>query len=476
MTRYDNLAGIIGERIEQGLYTGGQRLPSVRTLSLEHQVSISTVQQAYRVLEDRRLVEARPKSGYFVSQKHELAALPAMCRPAQRPVEISQWNLVLKLLRSDPLDGMVHLGPGMPDISSPTLKPLMKLLSRTALHPDLRGMNYGDISGARSLREQIARLMVDSGSLLLPDDIMITTGCHEALSIALHALCQPGDIVAVDSPSFHGVTQTMKAFSIKALEIPTDPVTGISLEALELALEQWPIKAIQVTPNCNNPLGYNMPDSHKQALLSLAQRYDTPIIEDDVYGDLAYHYPRPHTIKSFDEDGRVLLCSSFSKTLAPGLRVGWIVPGRYMEKAIHMKYISTGATALQPQLAVAEFVRGGYYLKHLRRMRARYQLNCDIMTNWIKAYFPLETRVSRPQGGFLIWVELPEHFDSLRLDRQLETLSIQIAVGPVFSASGKYRHCLRLSFAAPLTAAIEAAIKTIGDTIKRQLDENHDEG
>ena len=471
MTRYDLLAGIIGERIEQGLYTRGQRLPSVRTLSQEHEVSISTVQQAYRVLEERQLIEARPKSGYFVSQQHDQAALPAMSRPAQRPVEISQWDLVLKLLRADPADGMVHLGIGMPDISAPTLRPLMKALSHIALQPDLRGMSYGDICGAPVLREQIARLLVDSGNLLSWEDIMITSGCHEALSIAIHALCQPGDIVAVDSPSFHGVTQTLKAFDIKALEIPTDPVTGISLEALELALEQWPIKAIQVTPNCNNPLGYIMPDNHKQALLILAQRYDTPIIEDDVYGDLAYRYPRPMTIKSLDEDGRVLLCSSFSKTLAPGLRIGWIAPGRYMEQAMHMKYISTGATALQPQLAVAEFVRKGGYQKHLRRMRAHYQHNCDIMTGWIKAYFPPETRVSRPQGSFLLWIELPMHFDSLRLNRQLDQLGVQIAVGPIFSASGKYRHCMRLSYALKLTPVVEKAVKTIGEAVKRQLDD-----
>ncbi|WP_213993259.1 PLP-dependent aminotransferase family protein [Sodalis sp. dw_96] len=471
MTRYDQLAGIIGERIEQGLYTCGERLPSVRTLSQEHEVSISTVQQAYRVLEERQLIEARPKSGYFVSQQPDLAALPAMSRPAQRPVEISQWDLVLKLLRADPADGMVHLGIGMPDISAPTLKPLMKALSRIALQPDLRGMTYGDICGAPTLREQIARLLVDSGNLLSWEDIMITSGCHEALSIAIHALCQPGDIVAVDSPSFHGVTQTLKAFGIKALEIPTDPVTGISLEALELALEQWPIKAIQVTPNCNNPLGYIMPDSHKQALLTLAQRYDTPIIEDDVYGDLAYRYPRPVTIKSLDEDGRVLLCSSFSKTLAPGLRIGWIAPGRYMEQATHMKYISTGATALQPQLAVAEFVRQGGYQKHLRRMRVHYQHNCDIMTGWVKTHFPPGTRVSRPQGSFLLWIEMPERFDSLRLNRQLDQLGVQIAVGPIFSASGKYRHCMRLSYALALTPVIEQAVKIIGDAVKRQLDE-----
>ncbi|PXC07313.1 GntR family transcriptional regulator, partial [Pseudomonas aeruginosa] len=174
-------------------------------------------------------------------------------------------------------------------------------------------------------------------------------------------VCEPGDIVAVESPSFHGAMQSLKGLGMKALEIPTDPVNGISLEALELALEQWPIKAIQVTPNCNNPLGYIMPESRKRALLALAQRYDVAIIEDDVYGDLAYTYPRPRTIKSYDDDGRVLLCGSFSKVLAPGLRIGWMVPGRYADRVLHMKYISTGASALQPQLAIAEFIGNGHY-------------------------------------------------------------------------------------------------------------------
>ncbi|NVJ11385.1 PLP-dependent aminotransferase family protein, partial [Myxococcus sp. AM001] len=171
---------------------------------------------------------------------------------------------------------------------------------------------YGCIYGHLGMREQISRLMLDSGCSLSPQEIIVTTGCHEALSAAIRAVCEPGDIVAVDSPSFHGVMQALKGFGMKALELPTDPITGISLEALELALEQWPIKAIQLTPTCNNPQGYIMPDANKRALLALAQRYDVAIIEDDVYGDLAYSYPRPRTIKSYDEDGRVLLCSSFS--------------------------------------------------------------------------------------------------------------------------------------------------------------------
>ncbi|WP_455920778.1 aminotransferase-like domain-containing protein [Pseudomonas putida] len=469
MTLYVNLAELLGSRIEQGFYRPGDRLPSVRALSAEHGVSLSTVQQAYRVLEDNGLAAPRPKSGYFVSSARQLPALPAVGRPAQRPVEISQWDQVVELVRSAPRKDIVQLGRGMPDVSSPTLKPLLRSLAQLARRSDLPGLYYDTVYGSEALREQVARLLVDSGCQLQASDLVITTGCHEALSASIRAVCEPGDIVAVDSPSFFGAMQTLKGLGMKALEIPTDPITGISLEALELALEQWPIKIIQLTPNCNNPLGYVMPEARKRALLTLAQRYDVAIIEDDVYGDLAYTYPRPRTIKSFDEDGRVLLCSSFSKSLAPGLRIGWVAPGRYLERVLHMKYISTGCTATQPQLAIADFIKEGHYEPHLRRMRSQYQRSRDLMIDWVSRYFPEGTRASRPQGGFMLWVELPESFDTLRLNRALLEQDVQIAVGSIFSASGKYRNCLRMNFAARATVEIEAAVRKVGETAKRLI-------
>ncbi|MDT3251408.1 PLP-dependent aminotransferase family protein [Serratia sp. root2] len=469
MTRYATLAAILSQRIEQGLYPAGERLPSVRTLSQEHGVSISTVQQAYRLLEESQLVEARPKSGYYVRGLRTLAELPAVTRPVQRPVDISQWEQVLDLIRNKPREDLIQLGRGMPDISEPTLKPLIKALGHMGRHGDLRSLYYDNIQGVMGLREQIARLLLDSGCQISADQLVITTGCHEALSAGLRAVCQPGDIVAVDSPCFHGTMQTLKGLGMKALEVPTDPLTGISLEALEMALDQWPIKAILLTPNCNNPLGYIMPEARKQRLLTLAQRHDVAIIEDDVYGDIAYQYPRPRTIKSFDDDGRVLLCSSFSKTLAPGLRIGWIAPGRYLERVLHMKYIGTGSTATQPQLAIADFIRHGHYLQHLRRMRTRYQQNRDRMTGWIMKYFPPGTRVSQPRGGFMLWIELDDEFDTLRLNRYLEQQGVQIAVGSIFSASGKYRNCLRINYAPKLTPEIEQAVRRVGETIQRLM-------
>lgn len=471
MTLYVNLAELLGARIEQGFYRPGDRLPSVRALSVEHGVSLSTVQQAYRVLEDNGMAAPRPKSGYFVCQSRNLPALPVTGRPMQRPVEISQWDQVVELMRAVPRKSVVQLGRGMPDVSSPTLKPLMRNLAQLSRDQDMPGLYYDTIYGTQALRDQVARLLVDSGCRLSANDLVITTGCHEALSASVRAVCEPGDIVAVDSPSFFGAMQTLKGLGMKALEIPTDPITGISLEALELALEQWPIKLIQLTPNCNNPFGYVMPEARKRALLTLAQRFDVAIIEDDVYGDLAFTYPRPRTIKSFDDDGRVLLCSSFSKTLAPGLRIGWVAPGRYLERVLHMKYIGTGSTATQPQLAIAEFIEQGHFEPHLRRMRSQYQRNRDVMIDWVMQSFPAGTRASRPQGGFMLWIELPEHFDTLKLNRVLLDLDVQIAVGSIFSASGKYRNCLRMNFASRPDARIEAAVKTVGTTATRLLAE-----
>jgi len=469
VTRYQTLAALLARRIEQGLYRSGERLPSVRILSAEHGVSISTVQQAYHLLEEKQMITPQPRSGYFVSLHKATPPLPAMTRPAQRPVEITQWDAVLDLLNSRQEEDILQMGSGMPDVTQPTLKPLWKIMARLAQKQDPRLLNYDTLQGLPALREQVARLAIDSGCQLSADDIVITTGCHEALSVSVRAVCQPGDIIAVESPAFHGTLQTLRGFGIRVIEIPTDSATGISLEALELAFEQWPVKAIIVVPNINNPLGFIMPEHRKKALLLLAQRYDAAIIEDDVYGELTWEYPRPRSLKSWDLDGRVLLCSSISKTLAPGLRVGWVAPGRYRDRVIHMKYIATGSTATQTQMAVAEFIRQGHYLPHLRRMRQIYQRNYETLNCWVRHYFPCGICVSRPAGGFLMWIELPEPFDAVRLNRTLSESRLQVAVGSLFSASGKYRNCLRLNFALPMDHRAEQALAVLGAAVEHAM-------
>ncbi|MDQ4429460.1 PLP-dependent aminotransferase family protein [Yokenella regensburgei] len=466
MTRYQHLANLLAERIEQGLYRHGEKLPSVRALSQEHGVSISTVQQAYQTLETLQLITPQPRSGYFVAPRKAQPPVPAMSRPVQRPVEVTQWEQVLTLLDARNDKQVTAFGGGSPDVTQPSLKPLWREMSRIVQHNPSDILSYDELPGRRELREQIARLALDGGTVVTADDIVVTHGCHAALSIALFSVCKPGDIVAVESPSFYGTMQLLRGFNIKAIEIPTDPQTGISIEALELALEQWPIKGVILVPNCNNPLGFIMPDERKRAILSLAQRHDIAIFEDDIYGELANDYPRPRTIKSWDIDGRVLLCSSFTKTLAPGLRVGWIAPGRYLDRVLHMKYATSGTNVPTTQLAVASFIREGHYHRHVRRMRQIYQSNMETYTCWVRQYFPCGICVTRPQGGFLLWIELPEHVDMVCVANQLCRLKIQIAPGSLFSASGKYRNCVRLNCALPPTEHHQEVVKQLGEAIQ----------
>lgn len=466
MTRYQHLANLLAERIEQGLYRHGEKLPSVRALSQEHGVSISTVQQAYQTLETLQLITPQPRSGYFVAPRKAQPPVPAMSRPVQRPVEVTQWEQVLTLLDARNDKQVTAFGGGSPDVTQPSLKPLWREMSRIVQHNPSDILSYDELPGRRELREQIARLALDGGTVVTADDIVVTHGCHAALSIALFSVCKPGDIVAVESPSFYGTMQLLRGFNIKAIEIPTDPQTGISIEALELAIEQWPIKGVILVPNCNNPLGFIMPDERKRAILSLAQRHDIAIFEDDIYGELANDYPRPRTIKSWDIDGRVLLCSSFTKTLAPGLRVGWIAPGRYLDRVLHMKYATSGTNVPTTQLAVASFIREGHYHRHVRRMRQIYQSNMETYTCWVRQYFPCGICVTRPQGGFLLWIELPEHVDMVCVANQLCRLKIQIAPGSLFSASGKYRNCVRLNCALPPTEHHREVVKQLGEAIQ----------
>ncbi len=465
MKLYEELAEQLRQSIEQGLFVSGDRLPSIRALSREHRVSITTVQEAYRYLEDQGFVESRPKSGYFVRTRACMPTLPEVSRPARRPLDVSQWEDILNMLGAENPSRVFSLGHAMPDLSSPTLKPLLRLWADQARRGDMRVLEYDSLRGTEELRVQIARLASASGCQLHPDDLIITTGCQEALFCALRAVSGPGDVVAVDSPCFYGAMQAIKANGLKVMEIPTHAEYGISVEALELALEQWPIKAILVTPTCNNPLGYSMSEERKRALYQLAQRFDIAIIEDDIYGDLAYAWPRPRTIKSFDTDGRVLLCSSFSKTLAPGLREGWIDPGRYREQVIHNKFVATAASSTLPQFAVAEFIAQGGYERHLRRMRAQYQRNRDLMVDWLERHFPAGTRISYPQGGYLLWVELSQDIDCVELSRELSDEQFRIAPGVLFSASGKYRNCMRINFTRGLDERTLSALTVLAEMI-----------
>jgi len=473
MNKYEKLAELITDQITQGVFGRGERLPSIRHLSQQQRVSISTVQEAYQLLERRGVTEIRPKSGHFVRAPR--AGLPLISSAPEypvRPVATSMWAKVLHVLYQTEPTEVLHLGRAVPFLNSPTLKRLQKSLLTMTKREEIRGLSYDYIFGCDELRQQIARITAESGCRLSPEEVIVTTGCQEALTCSLRAITEPGDIVISDSPSFYGLLQSIEACGLKTLEIPTHPKTGISLEAVELALEQWPVKACLLTPSFNNPLGYCMPDENKARFLQLMSKYDIAVIEDDVYGDLAFSSPRPRTLKSFDHEGRVILCSSFSKTLAPGLRVGWAAPGKYADAVMHMKYISSMSTATLPQLAIADFINKGGYDRHIKKMRALYLNNRDDMLELISHYLPDGTRATCPAGGYLLWVELPKQIDGMELaDRALEA-GVGVAPGGLFSTTDKYGHYIRVNFAHCDHPNAEKGIEVLGHLVKAMMMEN----
>ncbi len=460
---YEQVAQKLRTQVTSGVYRQGERVPSVRRLSDQLEVSVSTVIEAYRRLESQGVIEARPQSGYYVRARlWQAPAQPEISKPHSSPTDVSVSAFALKVLRASREPDVLQLGVAVPHPSLLPTKALNGILARIARRDAGRGIGYDFPPGSPELRRQIARRALDAGVALAPDEIVTTSGCQEALSLCLRAVTRPGDTIVIESPAFYGTLQTIEQLGLKAIEIPTCPRKGISIEALKLALDRWKIKACLIVPNFSNPTGAVMPEERKKRLVQLLAEHELPLIEDDIYGDLAHVAPRPKAAKSYDRKGLVMLCSSFSKTLAPGYRVGWAVPGRWREQIEHLKYVNTMATATLPQLAIAEFLERGGYDHYLRKTRALYARGIERMTHAVVRYFPDGTRVTQPTGGFVLWVELPKKVDAFELHRRALARKISIAPGPLFSPKQTYRNCVRLTCALPWDERTERALMTLG--------------
>jgi DNA-binding transcriptional MocR family regulator len=366
------------------------------------------------------------------------------------------------MLMGDPRNkDFVPLGAAIPN---PDLLPVDKLtrsLKSAVGRHKLQSALYDLLPGHKGLRMQIARRAMTAGCLLSPDEIVTTQGATEAVNLCLRAVCRPGDTVAVESPTFYGFLQIIESLGLHALEIPTHPDHGISLDALAYAIEHNRISACLLVSNFSNPLGCAMPEENKKGLVELLASHDIPLIEDDIYGDLCFDEDRPSVAKAVDKKGLVLLCSSFSKTIAPGYRVGWVAPGQFQSQVERLKVLNNLATSTPTQLAMADFLSNGGYDHHLRKMRKVYRHQTTAMAQAVIKYFPEGTRVTRPSGGFVLWVELPEHVDSLKMYEGALSAGITIAPGPIFSAKQKFRNFVRLN-AGFWSERIEGAVATLG--------------
>ena len=362
---------------------------------------------------------------------------------------------------------VVPFGAAYPGAENLPVKKLSLIMASVARTAGARGINYDMPPGSERLRQQIARRSLDWGSALSPGEIITTCGGTEALALCLRAVTRPGDIVAVESPTYFGVLQQIEGLGLKALEIPMHPRTGMNLDALEQAVKKRRIAACLAVPNFNNPLGSLMPDENKQRLLEILTRRDVPLIEDDINGDLSHLGQRPRVVQSYDRTGRVLLCGSFSKTLAPGYRVGWVAPGRFYEKVKSLKLASTLATSSLPQFAIAEFVANGGYDHHLRSLRRNFAAQIQQTSDAVVQSFPAGIKLTRPNGGFVLWIELPKNVSALKLHQLALAAKISIAPGPMFSATQNFQNFIRINCGHPWTNRLEYAVKILGDLVKR---------
>lgn len=467
---YEQIADELAGQIQRENLRPGDRCLSIRQVCRNFRVSLATAVQALSLLERQGLVEARPQSGYFVREKIPEKALLRKAdgkqgKVSSHIVETSEFVSEAVSASRDP-----QFAPLGGATMAPSLLPLAALqrsfvaVSRE-LGPD--ALLYELPSGNEDLRRQIARRMANCGCEITADDVIITNGGMEAIYIALSCVTKPGDTVAIETPIFFGILELVAALNLNVVPIPTHPQTGLDIAVLEKAIEQKKICALIAIPNYNNPVGGIMPDDAKKKLVELITKAGITFIEDDVYGDLFHAETRPIAAKSFDNEGQVIYCSSFSKTLSPGLRLGWAVPGKHREAYERRKAVSTLACPTVSQTAVAKYLSGGSFDKHLSQLRRTLRSQIQQYIKAVLEFFPEGTRVSLPQGGYILWVQLPEGINSLALFERARERMISIIPGPAFSSEkGRFHDYIRISCSYPLNHTMTTAIKNLGAVVK----------
>jgi len=461
--RYRQVAQRLMAQIDAGVFVPGQRLPSIRQLMAQEGISLSTANLAIVWLEQHGYLLAKPRSGCFVHpQLRTRVAEPDTTRTALalQPVRVNR--LVADVNLATQMPELVHLGAAVVHHSLLPTRELNQALAHVARQRGTDCARYALPPGNAELRRQIAILSRDWGCDLSADDIVVTAGDTDALELALRTVARPGDRIAIESPTYFGILQTIENLGMQALEIATHPRTGLDVDELIRATETDPVAAVVLNPTFHNPFGCCMPDEEKARLVEWINSKRLPLIEDDVFGDLYFGAQRPRPCKAFDREGGVLTCSSFSKTLAPGYRVGWCVPGRFREDFIHLQFGRALAVSAPPQLAIADYLGGRGYPRHLKGLRELFAAQRTRARARIAQALPAGARVTDPIGGFVFWVELPEGTDGFAVYRESLDAGVTVTPGRMFSAAGHFNHCLRLSVALPWSSQVESAIDTVG--------------
>lgn len=448
---YHRVADRIEGLITAGTFRSGERLPSVRSISRDWRVSVTTAVGAYGLLEDRGIVEPRSRSGYYVrARRISPERLPGRIEVESDPVDVSCAAITEKVMDASASPGIVPFGAAVPaDEILPTAK-LAALYASVIRSAGPAAHQYSMPPGLPSLRVELAKRLLSSGIAVSPDEIIVTSGAIDAVLLAVKSVCEPGDVVAVESPTYFGILSMVRELGLKVVEIPVYADRGVCTTALAEAFAAHPVKACILQPNFHNPVGSVMPDAEKKRAVTLAKQHGVTLIEDDLYGDLHFSEKRPLSLKAFDPADTVIHCGSYSKSLAPGVRIGWIVPGSRLHRIKSLKYAMSLANATASEMVVAEFLKNGGVERHLRNVRRIYARQTHEIREAILATFPAGIRVTQPDGGFLLWCEMPAGFDSEAFALAALKRKISVVPGTLFSASCGLRNCFRISCGFPL--------------------------
>ena len=463
---YQQVVDFVKRQQQQGLLKAGDKLPSLRKLSRQLDISVPTVKQAYMELERQGVISARPQSGYYLKaqQARTLKPRPSLWQ-ASAPAEIKCRSLIEQVYDAVHLPNSIPLGISNPVSAHPPDKALARLMRSVLSKVAEKAVSYGPANGDPQLRNQLAFRYQNLGIELAPNDIIITNGAQEALCIALQCVAKAGDIIAIESPCFFGIIELIESLDMRAIEVYTCTDDGVGFNELKKTIKQHNVKACLFSTAINNPLGSMMTDRQRQAMVELLENNNIPLIEDDVYSELYFTEQRPKPAQFYAQKGLVLTCSSFSKTAAPGYRVGWLVSEKYEEQAKRIKRAQTCSTPMLQQWTLTQYLLTGEYDRHLTLLRKKLRYNCERMRALIAEHFPTETCISKPQGGSVLWVRCRSQINTQIIFEQAIKQGFSFAPGNIFSLSGKYQNYMRISFGVQWQDNIEQAIAALGKLV-----------
>ncbi|MBB6127594.1 aminotransferase-like domain-containing protein [Mucilaginibacter lappiensis] len=462
--KFEAFTSDIVKNIRDGVYKPGHKLPSVRDLKKQYHTSISTIQNGYEHLIILGLVISIPKSGYYVAtlsnpKKENILQNTPVVRDA-----IFEKNVEL-ITSSRGRKKLIEFNVATPGDLIISQKLLLRTMQQIIREKGAGLLRYYPTNGSEDLKTNIIKHAAGYQTRINPQELLITDGALQALYIALSAVCDAGDVVAVESPCVFSILEVIRVLHLKVIEVPVDLMNGFDADFFKKACQKNKIKAVIITPNFHNPTGILLSDEVKRELVKVIQQHNVAVIENDIYGDLNFSGNRPSTLRSYDDSGLVMTYSSYAKTLAPGIRLGWLAAGKFLKQAEQIKFSMGSTVSPIYQETVNRLLDTNSYDRHIRAFRMQLAKNAHFTINLLSTHFPQGTFIVPPAGGYNIWVKMPDHVDMNNFYNQCERIGVKFTPGYIFSFSAMFASNFRIVFADKYSSLKIKALELMGEAV-----------